>query len=192
MKKIALTGNIGSGKTTVSHIFNDMGIPVFNSDNVAKEMLYKSKDKIVEIFGNSILSDENIDTKALAKIVFNDKSELKKITDITHPMVVSEMENFFKKNSDKDFVIVENAVLFESNSQDFFDYIITVTVNEETRIKRVMSRDKSTKEEVEERLKNQLPESYKIENSDFIIFNNDGDNLEEQVKEIISIIFNYK
>lgn len=97
MKKIALTGNIGSGKTTVSHIFNDMGIPVFKSDNVAKEMLYNSKDKIVEIFGNSILSDENIDTKALAKIVFTDKSELKKLTDITHSMVVSEMEKFFKK-----------------------------------------------------------------------------------------------
>lgn len=83
-------------------------------------------------------------------------------------------------------------MLFESNSQDFFDYIITVTVNEETRIKRVMNRDKSTKEEVEERLKNQLPESYKIENSDFVIFNNDENNLEEQVKEIIYTILNYK
>jgi len=191
MIKLGITGNLGSGKSTVCNVFKHMGIPVFNCDNSAKEMLYKSKDKIREIFGDSVFINDRIDTKVLANIVFNDKSEMKKITDITYPMVIQAMKSFFDENQDKPIVIVENAVLFEHKTESIFDYIITVTVNEETRFKRVMSRDNSSKEEIEARLKNQLPESYKIENSDFVIYNNYNDNLEEQVKKIINLI-NFK
>jgi len=184
MIKAAVTGSIGSGKTTVCKIFEKIGIPVFNCDDVAKEMLYKNKDKIKDLFGESIFDGENINRKSLAKVVFNNKEELKKLTNITFPLVETEISLFWEKYKDNTYTIVENAILFETGGEKKFDIIITVTTDDETRLKRVMARDNSTIEEVEARLKNQLPELYKIQNSDFIIFNDFINDLEEQVEKI--------
>jgi dephospho-CoA kinase len=192
MLKIGLTGNIGSGKSTVATLFMKKGVPVFNSDNVAKNMLFANKDKIRNIFGDSVFNDEDINTKKLASIVFADKTELKKLTDVTFPLVEEELKRFYESFSDQPYCIVENAILFENESENEFDYIITVAVGEETRFKRVMARDNASKEEVQARLNNQLSEAYKMSKSHFVINNNDNADLDKQIEQIEKNILDEK
>jgi dephospho-CoA kinase len=132
MLKIALTGNIGSGKSTVARIFNILGIPVFNADMVAKE-LYTDDDvikELVELFGSNILtSKETIDTKKLAAIIFSDKKALKSINQLIHPKVLKKFNNWLDTHSNNEYIIHESAILFENNLQDRFDYIITVSAH---------------------------------------------------------------
>lgn len=184
MIKVAITGGIGSGKSLVCNLFKSYGVPVFNCDESAKEILYKNKDKIKDLFGESVFDGENINRKSLANIVFKNKDELKKLTNITFPLVEKEIYLFWEKYKESPYTIVENAILFETGAEKDFDVIITVSTDDETRLKRVMARDNSTVEEVKARIKNQIPELYKIQNSDYIILNDSVDDLKEQIEKI--------
>ena len=193
MKKIALTGNIGSGKSTVSLIFNAIGIPVFNADLEAKKLYSESgvKKKIKEMFGNKVFrADEQVDFKKLANIIFNDNTELQKINAFLHPMVLSKYKDWLRKNKNAKYTVHESAIIFENNLQSHFDLIITVSAPEEIRLERINKRDGLKPEVIMERIKNQLPEKEKCELSDFVIINDGKTLLIPQILQINNLILN--
>jgi len=187
MLKVALTGNIGSGKSTVAKVFEILGVPVFNADNEARKLYSRQDviDKLTKIFTDKILNNTGeVDTKVLASIIFSNEGSLKTVNGIIHPMVLQEFNNWLDKHKDAPYVIHEAAVIFENNLQDNFDRIIVVSADEELRIDRVINRDGSTREKVVERVNNQLSDQYKCKHSDYVIYNNESDFLIPQVLKI--------
>ncbi len=186
MLKIGITGNIGSGKSTVCRIFNSMQIPVFYADIEARMLYFKGdiKDAVKKAFGNRVFINDDVNTKALADIIFHDKIALSIINKIIHPAVLQRFNDWLMKNKDAPYILHEAAVLFENNLQKNFDKIICVTAPKQLRINRVIKRDKIEAKEVISRMKNQWPEDKKVALSDFIIINDGKNSLINQVLKI--------
>ncbi|MCF8378290.1 MAG: dephospho-CoA kinase [Bacteroidales bacterium] len=178
MIKVGLTGNIGSGKSTVAKVFETLGVPVFHADIRAKKFL-EEKDVMKELvrhFGKDVINQGGIDRKNLAKIVFNDLEAISTLNSIIHPLVRKDLFEWIEMKKDHEYVIQEAAILFESGFYEFFDKIILVTCPEKIATERVMNRDKISQADVMARMKNQWPEEKKIPMSDHIV-HNDGQNL---------------
>ena len=168
MLKIGLTGNMGSGKTTVSKIFEILGIPVFYADDEAKKVMVTDQiliNAIKSAFGAiSYFDDGTLNRKHIASIVFNNDTELKKLNSLVHPAVFRAFDEWLKNFDDVPYVLKEAALLFESDSYRFCDYTIMVQAPLDTRIKRVMKRNGLTLNEVERRNSNQFSEEKKKHN----------------------------
>lgn len=191
MLKVGLTGSIGSGKTLVSKIFETMGVNVFYADNSAKALYEnnKVKEKIVNVFGPSILTENNtIDKKAFAEIIFNDRSALKKINSIVHPLVMNDFVKWLVNHKNDPYILQEAAILFESDLSNEFDFIITVSAPEELRIERIMKRDNVNRDVVIARIKNQWSDERKAKLADFVILNDETELLTPQVLKINKIL----
>jgi dephospho-CoA kinase len=188
MLKIGITGNIGSGKTTVSKVFEVLGIPVFNADDAAKSVMVTDDELINGIksaFGQiSYFDDGTLNRKHIAEIVFNDKKQLAKLNSLVHPATFRAFDAWVKSISGIPYVLKEAALLFESDAHKFCDYTIMVKAPLETRIKRVMERDGVTRDEVEKRESNQFPEEKKARLANYIIVNDDKQLLIPQVLEL--------
>lgn len=192
MKKIGLTGGIGVGKTYVSEVFKSLGVPVFNADIEAKKLMITFKklmDLVKSEFGEDIYVNENLNKEKLASIVFSDKSKLKKLNSLVHPIVKAEFEQWYTKQTSP-YVIKETAILFESNSHLGLDVVICVSAPLELRVVRVMKRDNSTEKEIKNRIENQFSQEEKENLSDYIIINDNKDMLLPQIikihKELLS------
>ena len=186
MKKIGLTGGIGSGKTYVSKVFESLGIPVFNADIEAKKLMSSSSELIQSIkneFGNDIFDDNILNTKKLASIVFSDNEKLRKLNSLVHPIV---KQQFFEWQSKKksSYVLKEAAILFESDSHKGLDAIICVTAPINLRIDRVKLRDGYSYCEIKDRIVNQISQEKKESLSDFIIVNDGVKSLLPQILKI--------
>lgn len=177
MIRVGITGGIGVGKTTVSKLFKELDVPVFNSDLCARESESNPEIQkaIQEIIHENIFVDGKLDRAEMRKIIFNDKNKLIRINKAITPYIKARFEEFCVENKHKRYVILESAILFETGANGSFDIIITVTADTNIRIKRAMARDNSTLEDVEGKLRNQWPEDKKIAASDYIIFNNGTD-----------------
>jgi dephospho-CoA kinase len=192
--KIGVTGGIGSGKTSVCRVFNVLGIPVFSSDAVAREIM-DSDDKIIEkvksIVGKDVYTSGVLDRVKLARIIFNNANLLKEINKIVHP-VVFEHFNIWVKTVSAPYSIMEAAILIESGASKLVDRIITVVAPVEERIERVVRRNKLTREEVLDRIKNQIGDKEKIRLSDYVIYNSEHEmiipcilNIHEEILSLI-------
>lgn len=171
IKSIGLTGNMGSGKTLISNVFYNLGVPVFNADIEAKK-LYEDKvflEKIKKEFGDIILKDNKLVRENLAKIVFNDKKRLEKLNSMIHPIVLENYKSWVKFQ-DFPYVIHESAIIFESGWKSNFYKIICIDSPEDISIERVRLRDNIDEDRIKQRLKNQMPIEEKKSMSDFIIF----------------------
>ena len=183
MKKLAIgiTGGIGSGKSTVAQIYEDEGFIVLKADIIAKELMLKDPiiiTKIKKEFGEESYLDGKINSKFLAKKVFNEPHKLQRLNSIVHPAVIKSVSNQIKEYQIiHNLIFVESALIYEAKMEDLFDYILMVSADEEIRISRVHQRDGETIEEIKNRINNQLPEKDKIARSHFTI-NNSG-SLEE-------------
>ena len=189
---IGLTGGIGSGKTTVSKIFNAFGVKVFNSDIVAKNLLNTNNEirkEVIELFGD-VYENNLINAKKLASIVFNNSELLNKLNQIIHPRVNKEFINWVKNNNREKLLLKESAILIESGGHKNLDQVILVISDESNRISRVVKRDNSTKSAVLERINKQLTDEEKIKLSNYIIHNNDKDLLIPQIEDFLNK-FNY-
>lgn len=199
MIRVGLTGNIGSGKSTVAEIFAKLGVPVYHADLSAKEFLLNNDVKIIlrKEFGDVIFDDNNeINRQILADVVFNNTDKLSKLNKIIHPFVIEDYENWtnrFKneelriennKHRTPNYTIIEAAILFETGYNKIVDKIITVTCHESLRINRIMNRDGITEAQIRQRMNNQWEEEVKINKSDFVIINNQKQLLIPQVKVI--------
>ena len=185
MLKIGITGNIGGGKTTVSKIFEILGIPVLYADDAAKNVMVNDPELIEGIkreFGTaSYFDDGSLNRKHIAGIVFNDEKQLIKLNSLVHPAVFRAFDTWAAQITDAPYVMKEAALLFESDSYKMCDQTIMVTAPLELRISRVMQRDGLTREEILSRDARQFSEEKKIALADFVIRNDDSELLIPQV-----------
>ncbi len=186
MLKIGLTGGIGSGKTTVAKIFKILGIPVFDADTAAKDLMNNNEElkrKIREEFGEEVYQNGILNRKYLAEIVFNDAYKLEKLNVLVHPITIQAGIDWAAKQNAK-YVIKEAALMFEAGSAFNLDYIIGVFAPTDLRIARVMQRDGITKEQVVARMENQIDERIKNKLCDFVIDNDENSLLTSKINDI--------
>ncbi len=186
MIKVGLTGGIGSGKTTVANYFIELGVPVYFADYEAKKLMNSSadiKNKLILEFGEKTYQNGELNRKYLASIVFNDTNKLNIINGIVHPAVANHFAKWIKKQK-SNYIIQENAILFENTTSSIFDYIIIVTSSIEVRIERILKRDSNSKNDILSRMKNQWDDVKKIGLSDFVIHNIDLADTKKQVGQI--------
>ncbi len=191
-KIIGLTGGIGSGKTTIANYLKSLGIPVYIADDEAKKVM-QLPEIVTQIkleFGENVFENDLINTSKLAKLVFNNPEQLKQLNKIVHPAVKKHFDNWVLKHKDFPFVIKEAAILFESGSFQYCDKIITVIAPIETRIKRVMERDQTSRENVLNRINSQWTDEQKTSKSDFVITNISFDDAKNQVCKIVNLLSN--
>lgn len=186
MIKVGLTGNIGSGKSTVIQIFETLGVPVYHADLEAKKFLKKDHVKrlINDRFGTDVFSGGQINRKKLAAIVFNDSEALNFLNAVIHPLVKEDLNSWMIRKKHHAYVIQEAAILFESGFYKDFDKVILISCPEDVAAKRVMKRDGVTVEEVLQRRANQWSQDKKIGLSDYIIDNSGNTLVLPQVLEI--------
>ncbi|HWZ34820.1 MAG TPA: dephospho-CoA kinase [Mucilaginibacter sp.] len=185
MLKIGITGNIGSGKTTVSKMFEVLGIPVFYADIAAKNIMTDDPQLVAGIkkaFGNdAYFADGSLNRKYIANIVFNDDAELTKLNGLTHPAVFRAFDSWVAGIRNAPYVIKEAALLFETTSYKMCDYSLLVTAPLELRIERVMQRDNIAAAEVRVREAKQFTQEKKRELADYNIENDETQLLIPQV-----------
>lgn len=191
MIKVGVTGGIGSGKSTVCKVFAALGIPVFDADVTARQLMNNDPallKQLVHLFGPSIyLPDQTIDRKYLAGIVFNNPTLLHELNNIVHPAVRDAFNRWLEQQK-APYVIHEAAILFESGFYKMMDKTITVVASESERISRVTSRDRLTAEQVRERIRNQWNDEQRMKLADFVIRNNNTDLITPQIMEIDKIL----
>ncbi len=186
MKRIGLTGNIGSGKTTVASCFEILGIAVFNADKQAKLLMSEDinlKQSLITEFGKEVFHNNELNLKYLSNLAFNDDIVLKRLNALVHPIVQDAFEKWSIQQSGA-YVIKEAAILFESNTYQSLDEIICISCPEEIRLKRILKRDDLSEKEVRQRMSHQWAEEKKISLSDYTITN---DNLSLVIPQILSI-----
>lgn len=183
MLRIGLTGGIGSGKTTVAQIFNVLGIPVYSSDDAAKRLMNEDEDlkkKIIESFGKESYQNGELNRKYVANEAFSDPKKIKLLNSMVHPATIKDATAWMEKQN-APYVIKEAALIFESGSDQFLDYVIGVKSPLNLRIERTMKRNNVTAEEVASRMKLQMDEVEKMNRCDFIIVNDEKEMLIPQV-----------
>lgn len=187
--KVAITGNIGSGKSYVCSFFKQMGIPVFDSDLEAKRLydLPEIKRCITNRFGKDMyLPEGSLDRKRLARVLFSDSCALGYVESILYPVLNARFDAWAQEQ-DAPYVLYESALIFEKHLEAMFDAVVVVSASEETRIRRVMSRDHCTEEQVRGRMAYQLPQSEKLTKADYVVVHEEDDEddcLQEQVSQI--------
>ncbi len=183
MLRIGITGGIGSGKSTVAGIFSVLGIPVYNSDNASKRLMAGNenlKRNIIASFGESSYVNGTLNRKYLAVQVFNDPKKLILLNSLVHPATINDARQWMEKQKSV-YVIKEAALIFESGSNEFLDFVIGVQSPRELRIERALKRDNVTREEIEARMKLQMDEDEKMKRCNFIIVNDEQQMLIPQV-----------
>lgn len=187
---IGLTGGTGCGKTTVCSILKKYNAYIIDADKIAHSVIKKGKDayiQIVDYFGNDILNDDKeIDRKKLGKIVFSDKEKLGYLTKTTHKYIVKEIEQLIntKKEENKyNYIVIDAPLLIEANLHKIVDTVWIVYANLETRIQRLKARDNIEEEAVINRINSQTSFEENKKYADFVIFNDEGANLEEIIKQ---------
>ena len=183
MKVIGLTGGIGSGKTTVSNMFKDLGVPVYIADVEAKKLMNTSKvikRQLIKLFGSKAYENNQLNRDYIASMIFNDDALLEKMNAVIHPKVAKHFQQWLQKQTSK-YVIKEAAIIFEHNMQSQYDAIITVIADKEERINRLIKRDNTTMDKILSIMKHQLTDDEKVKMSDFVIVNDYLEHTKEQV-----------
>jgi dephospho-CoA kinase len=193
MMVVGLTGGIGSGKSTVAKMLEELGVPVYNSDIEAKNLMVTSKvlkRKIVALLGEQSYSKNELNREYIASLVFNDRALLQKLNEIVHPAVRKHFIKWSKKQ-DHPYVVQETALLFENGSNYLYDKTILVTAPKDIRVARIVARDGSTKQQVLQRMQNQLGDEQKLALADFVIENIDLDRTAIKLRELNKALLEY-
>ncbi len=183
---IGLTGGIGSGKTTVAGMFKSLGVPVYHSDERAKDLMTTSEDlipKIKELLGDEAYVDGSLNRQYIAMKVFSDKSYLDRLNEIVHPAVRDDFHKWAGEQTTP-YVIQEAAILFENDAYKKFDRMILVTAPKRIRLNRVMHRDQVAEDNILARMNHQWEDAKKIPLADFVIENIELARTASQVKQI--------
>lgn len=174
MKVVGLTGGIGSGKSTVAKLFEELGVPTYDSDSRAKFLM--NHDPILQkqikfLLGSQAYNMNIINRKWIARKVFNDEKLLYQLNNLVHPIVRKDFEKWMLEQK-KPYILKETAILIESGFYKDCDQIIVVTAELECRIKRLQLRDNSSLEEIQNRVQNQINEEDRLRYANYIVENN--------------------
>ena len=174
---LGITGGIGSGKSTVSKIFEVLGLKIYQSDDMAKYLMENDNkliSSIINSFGEESYIDGKINKEYISKNVFYDKEKLKTINNLVHPVVINDFKKWCLINKNEKILIKEAALLFESKSYKELDFVIYVYAEKKLRISRILKRDSHrTKDQIEHIIKSQLTDKESFEKADYILENNE-------------------
>jgi dephospho-CoA kinase len=187
MKKVAITGGIGSGKSFISNKFTELGVPIYNSDVRANIIINSNitvKELLIKNFGDDSFIDGELNKKLISKIIFNNKSKLDLINSIVHPFVYQDYKSWLLIQN-ASYTIYESAIIYENNSMHKFDKIIGVISDNKLKISRLLKRGMNMKS-ITNIMKNQTDDLEIIKISDFLIYNNLNNNLTNEVMRIHS------
>tara|TARA_B100000886_G_scaffold40437_1_gene25008 strand:- start:10695 stop:11288 length:594 start_codon:yes stop_codon:yes gene_type:complete len=187
MLKIGLTGGIGSGKTKVSKIFAEKGYKIFNSDEIAKMIIkndYSVKNSIINFFGTNSYIGDDLNSRYISEIIYSDKVKLNYLNSLVHPKVFHQFEKFLKSNLNSK-ILVESAILFESNFYKMLDDNILLISPKADRISRIIKRDNINRSEIEKIMSVQWSDKKKISLATYVIENI---NFAETSMQILSLI----
>lgn len=187
MKKVGITGGIGSGKSTICRIFEVLGIPVYYADDEAKRLMQSDPGLVAAIrdhFGSEVYDAKgNLDRSLLARQVFGNKEKLNQLNALVHPVTIREAEEWAKRQTSP-YVLKEAALMFESEAFHHVDKVIGVSAPEALRIRRTMQRDNVSRDEVLKRMHHQLDEEVKMRLCDYIIYNDEQQAVIPQVLKL--------
>lgn len=188
---IAITGGIGSGKTTISNLLRERNYPVYDTDAAGRKLQNEDaqlRAKIIALFGEKAYTGHTLNRPFIAAQVFGNSDLLSALNAIVHPAVVTDFKRWKAGFDSQQLLFMECAVLFEAGFENLVDKILVVTAPEELRIERVMRRDGLTREQILSRMAHQISEKDKISKADFVI-NTDGLTLpEEQLQNLLNIL----
>ena len=188
--KTGITGGIGSGKSYVCKMFENLGIPVFYSDDETKKLYLvpSVKTLIINRFGNEVyFEDGTLNRKLLSYHLFKNAEAMKFIESVLYPALNQHFDEWCEQQTTP-YVLYESAILFEKNYEKFFDKIIFVSASEDIRLQRVMKRDDCSEENVRSRMRLQLSEETKTSRADFVIYNDGIKAVEPQVEAINKLL----
>ena len=181
--RVGLTGGIGSGKSTIAQIFEVLGIPVYYADVAAKRLMNENaelRSAVTTIFGEQAYANKILDRKYISSIVFSDPAKLELLNAIVHPATKKDGEAWMQEQTSP-YAIHEAALIFEAKVSERLDHVIGVSSPVELRIKRAMERDQVSREEVLERMEQQLDEDIKMSKCDYVLINDEQQLLIPQV-----------
>ncbi len=197
MLKVGLTGGIGSGKSTASNFFNELGAFVLDADTEAKNMLSANdvvQHELISEFGTDIINAAGkIDKKKLARIAFQDVDHQRRLNSVVHPYIYDLIDNSYEKilsDGKHSVFILDAAMIYESGYDIHLDYIIVITAQLKNRMERALARNTLTREEILKRIEFQWTEEEKVGMADFVIHNDGSEkelnaNIKSLIKKLI-------
>lgn len=187
MKRIGITGGIGSGKSYVANIIEKMGFPVYYSDSRSKELTNSHpiiRQGLIELVGENVYFDGELDKKVLATAIFSNDEIRLKVNQLIHPIVRQDFEDWATAQK-SELIFNEAAILFETGAFRNFDAVILVHAHEDLRLKRVLARDIISHDEVKARMSNQMHDEEKKKMTPFHILNDGEHPLLIQIENVI-------
>lgn len=178
MLRVGLTGGIGSGKTTVAKIFETLGIPVYDADIEAKRLMNSDpqiREGIIDAFGKESYEGTVPNRSFLIAHVLSDEKKLTRLNAIVHPVTIADAERWMKEQTTP-YALKEAAIIFETGSEKYLDFVIGVTAPQELRVERIMQRDGRSEGEIKQLMSRQMDEQEKMKRCDFVIYN-DGEKM---------------
>lgn len=189
MKKVALTGNIGSGKSWVCALFANLGIPVFYSDDEAKKLYLRPdvREAMTQRFGTDLYRpDGSLDKTRLASLIFSDDMAMRDVEQILYPALNAGFD-LWAEGQQSPYVLYESALILEKRLASRFDAVVMVSASEATRLRRVMLRDRCDEATVRQRMAKQWPDALKCALADFVIRHETDDEDEILMHQIMQV-----
>lgn len=186
MYKVGLTGGIGSGKSKVAEFLRDREVAIYDSDSRAKELMMSNealREALIAEFGQECYTADGINRAWLAQRVFNNEAELARLNAIVHPAVMRDFAAWAEAQ-EGNYVVLESAILLEAGLESHVDVVVAVMAPKELRLERAMQRDGATREQIEERMRNQIGDDERTERAKYAVVNIDLVDLEEDVEQL--------
>lgn len=186
MYKVGLTGGIGSGKSKVAEFLRDREVAIYDSDSRAKELMMSNealREALIAEFGQECYTADGINRAWLAQRVFNNEAELARLNAIVHPAVMRDFAAWAEAQ-EGNYVVLESAILLEAGLESHVDVVVAVMAPKELRLERAMLRDGASREQIEERMRNQMSDEERTDRAKYAIVNIDLEELEEDVEQL--------